>query len=307
MESRLPKPKITAKKIINAMDASNNNKQPPAKNMENIAKAVTNTKANENKLPKPLVRSRTQNTIIRTDVTKPIKRAATTVAGTSEAKKPFVKPKALANRPALNNNATNKGMQSEATGKIQKWDLRGRLAQANDKLTISQQKKKDIETKYNELQMLTDTLKASEAAFRNKAEQLQASNNAMSNELGILTAEVSTMQRKQEDLTKRLKESEESYENVSHKFKELKEKHNAQGILLSEQDEQLTTLRVDLECQKKINANLSIEREELQSLTHKMDRERRALHNNIQELKGNIRVFCRVRPRTPKEIELVKP
>ncbi|NXS81640.1 CTK2 protein, partial [Erpornis zantholeuca] len=36
---------------------------------------------------------------------------------------------------------------------------------------------------------------------------------------------------------------------------------------------------------------------------HGLEMERRRLHNDIQELKGNIRVFCRVRPLLPEERE----
>ncbi|XP_039235691.1 translation initiation factor IF-2-like, partial [Pipra filicauda] len=36
---------------------------------------------------------------------------------------------------------------------------------------------------------------------------------------------------------------------------------------------------------------------------HRLEMERRRLHNDIQELKGNIRVFCRVRPVLPQESE----
>ncbi|NXV09380.1 KIFC1 protein, partial [Cettia cetti] len=36
---------------------------------------------------------------------------------------------------------------------------------------------------------------------------------------------------------------------------------------------------------------------------HVLEMERRRLHNDIQELKGNIRVFCRVRPLLPEERE----
>lgn len=31
---------------------------------------------------------------------------------------------------------------------------------------------------------------------------------------------------------------------------------------------------------------------------------RRKLHNTVQELKGNIRVFCRVRPSLPTEVDV---
>ncbi|NXI37216.1 CTK2 protein, partial [Galbula dea] len=39
---------------------------------------------------------------------------------------------------------------------------------------------------------------------------------------------------------------------------------------------------------------------------HSLEMERRKLHNLVQELKGNIRVFCRVRPLLPEEEERQK-
>ncbi|NXJ86890.1 CTK2 protein, partial [Trogon melanurus] len=39
---------------------------------------------------------------------------------------------------------------------------------------------------------------------------------------------------------------------------------------------------------------------------HGLEMERRRLHNLVQELKGNIRVFCRVRPVLPEEEERQK-
>lgn len=304
MESRLPKPKITTKKTNETMDLNSN--KPTAKSGESSASSKV---TNENKLfVKPsLVRSKTFTSLAQTSTSKPIKRTATTVTSVGEAKRPFVKPKALANRPnTQTSGTTNKGTQNDGVQKIQKWDLRGRLAQASDKLSHAQQKNKDIETKYKELQELSNTLKASELACRTKAEQLEASNNTLNSELDSLKAEMSAMRQRQADLSRHLKESEEARANVSHALQELQTKHTAQEASLSEQNEQLKVLKANLSSQKTINEDLNIVKNELQSLTHSMDKERRLLHNTIQELKGNIRVFCRVRPRTPKEIELMK-
>ncbi|NXK21705.1 CTK2 protein, partial [Arenaria interpres] len=46
--------------------------------------------------------------------------------------------------------------------------------------------------------------------------------------------------------------------------------------------------------------------EEQRAKLHELEIERRRLHNLIQELKGNIRVFCRVRPVLPEEQERQK-
>lgn len=287
----------------------NTNRQQAAKSKENTMKPTSTKTMNENKSSaRPLlVRSKTLSTITQTNhSSKPIKRTATTITTVGEAKRPFVKSKALENKPnALTNNMTNKVPQND-TGKLHKWDLRGRLAQTSDKLSAAQQKNKDIEIKYKELQELSNTLKASEAACRIKAEQLEASNNTLNSELDNLMAEMSTMRQERADLTKRLKESEESYASVSQTLQELQKEHNTQQVLLSQQNGKLTVMENDLELQKKVNEDLNTVKDELQTLTHKMDKERRLLHNTIQELKGNIRVFCRVRPKTPREIELMK-
>ncbi|NXX09234.1 CTK2 protein, partial [Larus smithsonianus] len=46
--------------------------------------------------------------------------------------------------------------------------------------------------------------------------------------------------------------------------------------------------------------------EQQQEQLHGLEMERRRLHNLVQELKGNIRVFCRVRPVLPEEEERQK-
>lgn len=337
MESRLPRPKIIINKSISITDVTRNNNQ-TIKNNNMSTSTVTSTltsistststststgfasvkSINENKLPvkQPLVRSKTLSTITRPNNVKAIKRTATNISH-GEPKKPFVKPvaKALVNKPnnALMTNNTankvNKVIQNDTDnkgGKLKSWDLRGRLAQTSDKLLVAQQKNKDIESKHKILQELVNTLQVSETACKTKVEKLEVSNNTLTNELQTLRVEISAIRKNEKDLVKRLKESEESCTNLSRALNEVQEKSKTQEALISEQTKQLTTLEIDLNLQKGINEDLSIVKEELQALTHRMDKERRILHNTIQELKGNIRVFCRVRPRTQRETEQMK-
>ncbi|XP_050458119.1 protein claret segregational-like [Cataglyphis hispanica] len=329
MESCVPKPKLM--KAISTMDIhtkSINDKTVKEINSISTSNSVSTVKSaptsslsttkstKENKPPITLVRAKTLSTITRSNING-VKRSGTTITH-GEPKKPFLKPvtKVLVNKPnsktlTTNNTAkkTNQVLQNNTDNKstkLKRWDLRGRLAQTSDKLLVAEQKSKDIESKYNALQELVNSLKTSEAACRTKAEKFEDSNNTLTSEVQALTKEISTIQKHQEDLVKRLKESEELCTSVTCMLNECKEKCKTQEALISKQTIQLTTLTTELELQKQINENLSNVKEQLEALAYEMDKKCRVLHNNIQELKGNIRVFCRVRPRTPKEVEQMK-
>ena len=84
-------------------------------------------------------------------------------------------------------------------------------------------------------------------------------------------------------------------------MEEFKEKCISQETLLLKHEFLIKDLETNLEAERKVNEKLTTDKNDLQSLVHTMDKDRRILHNAIQEMKGNIRVFCRVRPRTPNE------
>lgn len=262
---------------------------------------------------RPLARAKTATTFTHPTVSA-VKRTATSAVIHGEAKRPLVKSviKVLASRPnnvLQTHSAANKMSESEAgnkTGTLKKWDLRGRLAQTSEKLTTMQQKHKDILLKHKELQDLVETLKASETKYRTKAEGFEAANNVLTNKLQDLTAEVLTMRKNQEDLTKSLKQSEESCRNQSQMLEENQKIYKAQETLFLKQTEQFAAVKMELVSEKSKTEYLNTTVESLQTLAHNIDQERRLLHNTIQEMKGNIRVFCRVRPRTPKEMEEMK-
>lgn len=329
MESRLPKPKIIIPPTVSTKSMKMENNK-AAKDQSHVphtssngisdtlkkAKSTLNMNAkctNENKPPvrQNLTRSKTLASIS----TRAVKRAATAPVIHGEAKRPFtkpsVKPTATTQKTGnlLTNNVTNRSAQN-ATKKIDnnvaakpsKWDLKGRLAHTNSALSDMRQKYNETTLKFNELQEQINSLKANEDVYKTKAEKYEHVNKVLDTELKELKVEMNKVQEEREGLFKRLKESEESFKNVSNKLQQFKEKCESQEALLAKHESVIQDLETSLEAQVKINEELTTVKNELQSLVHTMDKDRRVLHNAIQELKGNIRVFCRVRPRTPNEL-----
>lgn len=330
MESRLPKPKINLTKGISAVSISmKTHNQKMTKDQNDLPHASSNgvsdilkkakstininTKCtNENKpLSKQNIsRSKTMSSI----TTKAVKRPANVPITHGETKKSFAKPPIKSTTmqrtgTTLTNNTTNKSSQITINKKVQnngskpsKWDLKGRLAHTSDELSNIRQRYKETSSKYSELEEQMNTLKANENMYKAKAEEYGTLNKALDSELKELKVEMNKVREERENLTERLKKSEESCKNISNILEEFKEKCSSQETILLKHELVIKDLETSLEVQKKINEELNTVKSELQSLVHTMDKDRRVLHNAIQELKGNIRVFCRVRPRTSNEL-----
>ncbi|KMQ94896.1 protein claret segregational [Lasius niger] len=104
------------------------------------------------------------------------------------------------------------------------------------------------------------------------------------------------MQKQKEEMEKCSKDSEELYiAELEKKNKEIQELQNK-------------LKPADLEWEKFKNENKILKNtcRELETLNYKISSNLKTAHNKIIVLKGNIRVFCRVCPRTPKEIEQMK-
>ncbi|XP_076764038.1 protein claret segregational [Xylocopa sonorina] len=324
MESRLPKPKLNltnalqqSTKVINQKVVKNQNDL-PSTSSNNVPNTLKKTKStmniatkcrNENKAPaeENLNRSKTLPSI----TTKGLKRSATVSTVHQKIKRPFIKSVNKTNAEAQSTTSkcitTNKTSQSTVARRVpqvphqnniapkpSKWDLKGQLAHKTGELSNIRQKYKEIESNYNELQEQVKTLAANEIMYKVKAEEYENLNKEIDSKLMNLTAEMNKLQEERENLIERLTESEES-------LKEFKEKCASQEALLNKHKIAVKDLESKLELQTKINQDLNTGISELQCLTHTMDKERRVLHNAIQEMKGNIRVFCRVRPTTPNE------
>lgn len=330
MESRLPKPKILLTTSINTASIStsmNNNKmvknqstvQPAASSsgvLEGLRKQKTtldgDTKfTKENKPPsKPnLIRSKTMSSI----TTRATKRPATNADVHGQMKKPCTKPvvKPTVQRTGvLRTNATEsarnvavkKTVNTAATKPAPKWDLKGRLAQTTNELSNVREKYKESTSKFTELQEQVITLETDLKDYRSKAEEYESLNKVLDNKTKELDAKLRSVQAEREHLSKRLNESEKLCKHTSDSLKDAQEKCANLEAVLSKNTFEIENLRTFLDDKIKAIEKLSTERNELQALVHTMDKDRRILHNTIQEMKGNIRVFCRVRPRTANEL-----
>lgn len=189
--------------------------------------------------------------------------------------------------------------------KPSKWDLKGRLEYTTKELTALKQQHREITTQYNDIQDEIINLRDSERSNRTKAEKLQVTANELSKEVETLKGEITDLKKERDSLIERLQESKDMYEKTASCLKQYEDDLNTKAILLTEQSNEITQLKNTLEIQEKdssdkINA-LETRKTDLEILVQNLDVERRVLHNSIQELKGNIRVFCRVRPKISKE------
>ncbi|XP_074654034.1 carboxy-terminal kinesin 2-like isoform X2 [Tubulanus polymorphus] len=156
------------------------------------------------------------------------------------------------------------------------WDMKGRLSDAQEQL---EKKKALLSKQQNEFEQATSKLKNLEDSISQKDQQIQR-----------LQTEKITMQTEANDLKKQIDETNVKFVRIEQEKEELK-------TTLDKTQKNLE----DMTSSDKQKAE-TIEKQKIQILEHETNR--RKLHNTIQELRGNIRVFCRVRPLIGEELKI---
>uniref|UniRef100_A0AAX7T064 Kinesin-like protein n=1 Tax=Astatotilapia calliptera TaxID=8154 RepID=A0AAX7T064_ASTCA len=191
------------------------------------------------------------------------------------------------------------------TQKRNPWDLKGKVSDMEDKVRTYQIK---VKTLNQQNEVLQDSVSQSHRKIVEveKELQIQRSQN------GEYEMKLQVLAGVQDELEKVL--SDKNF--LQKELTNLEGKYRVMETLRDSQETELQTLKESTLA--RVQVNLRDFEEEVRSLKETVaqqkdelyagEMERRRLHNTIQELKGNIRVFCRVRPLVggglPKHVQL---
>ncbi|KAM4725143.1 kinesin-like protein KIFC1 [Anableps anableps] len=181
----------------------------------------------------------------------------------------------------------------------QPWDLKGKVSDMEGKI-------RNYQTKYKSVNEENEALKGSVAQSQTKVAELEREVERQKRKISEYEGELQMLSGVQNQLEEVLSEKNVLQKELSN----LEQKYKVMETLRDSQETELQTLKMKLSVQEstmsRLQASLRETEEEVSSLKetvaqqrdelHAGEMERRRLHNTIQELKGNIRVFCRVRP-----------
>ncbi|XP_032436645.1 kinesin-like protein KIFC1 [Xiphophorus hellerii] len=224
--------------------------------------------------------------------------AATVAAGPSRG---FVRPVAASTAPKAANSKQPAGAKPGVTGATRRkpWDLKGKVNDMEGKIRTYQ-------TKYRSVNEENEALKDSVTQGQTKVSELEQEVKGQKRKISEYEAELQMLSGVQSQLEEVQREKNVLQKEMSN----LEQKHKVMETLRDSQETELQTLKMKLSVQEstmtRLQATLRDREEEVSSLKetvaeqrdelHAGEMERRRLHNTIQELKGNIRVFCRIRP-----------
>lgn len=220
------------------------------------------------------------------------------------------------------------GTATAANKKVPAWDVKGRLAAMESMMEASNSRiaslemektslQTDVEVKKEVVQEASEEIKTLRKNIEKNEEELDQMSKTLREKENFFTSEKSRLERQLEDEAYNKKSLERKLQGVedelTSKQTEILGLKTSVAELSSSRagvEAALAGTKTELEAARKINLELQAESErksgeikELIGVQEEMmekilwgETERRRLHNLVQELKGNIRVFCRMRP-----------
>ncbi|XP_036742998.2 kinesin-like protein KIFC1 isoform X3 [Manis pentadactyla] len=177
----------------------------------------------------------------------------------------------------------------------------GKLKCCREKTQMLGQENQQLWNQLREAQQQATALGAERRTLQEELTRVQAQAEQDHQELETLRAHVLELEEQlgtEQGLVRELQKEQlglqEERRGLATRLEEQERKLQASESALSESQAEVASLRCEAAAQV---ALLGEQGERL----HGLEMERRRLHNQLQELKGNIRVFCRVRPVLPGE------
>ncbi|XP_033831714.1 kinesin-like protein KIFC1 [Periophthalmus magnuspinnatus] len=236
--------------------------------------------------------------IARPNVSKPLRTtgAATVAVAPSRG---VLKPSTMSAAAKSANIRATTGVKVDGGNKRAPWDLKGKVCDMEEKL-------KNYQTKVKSVNQENEVLKGSMVQTRQRASDMEKELEKQRGQLSAFQKQLEELSGVQEELEKVSTERDTLQKSLCN----LEDKYKIMETLRDSQEVELQTLKMKLSVQDsslaRLQQTLRDTEEEVQSLKETVSQqkdelysgemERRKLHNAIQELKGNIRVFCRVRP-----------
>ncbi|XP_066437398.1 kinesin-like protein KIFC1 isoform X2 [Eleutherodactylus coqui] len=188
------------------------------------------------------------------------------------------------------------------------WDLKGQVNDMKGKVTNYKSRvqalsgeKANLQTSKEQLQKQVDLLSSQNSSLSQTLRSVESMLQYEQRRLMDAQAEVQRLS----DLSQRLEAELSTEKCVS---QELRTTNLSMAQQLKDKRERLACMEEENSGLQELVREQSVKLEDLKchitekdTQIYKLETERRLLHNSVQELKGNIRVFCRVRPILPSE------
>eukprot|EP00079_Xenopus_tropicalis_P012103 XP_002938712.1 PREDICTED: kinesin-like protein KIFC1 isoform X1 [Xenopus tropicalis] len=224
---------------------------------------------------------------------------------------PGVTSAAFSGKPKVSASATQQAAISGDKKKRAAWDLKGQVSDMRDKVTNYKGKVQNLSGENVRLQNSKDKLLRDVEMLTSENTKLSKERCTLESQLQEVRQQVSALEREVARLTELCQRQEHTLSSQSISIEELQGANTSLTKQLLDKDVKLacvsgenTSLKHTVKEQTDEIAALKVSVAEKDTEVHNLDTERRRLHNLVQELKGNIRVFCRVRPTLTQEKEL---
>ncbi|XP_026580999.1 kinesin-like protein KIFC1 [Pseudonaja textilis] len=193
------------------------------------------------------------------------------------------------------------------------WDLKGQISDLQAKVAAYKERVQGLAGE-------NETLKSQLGSLQQELAETTGRNGELSTRASLLASElqgcreqaressqrVSELLEKEERLEERCQSQAQRIGQLEALRQELTEGSREQALQLKARERELLLSTESLAGQRQLNEGLTARLEALEEHLHQGEMERRCLHNALQELKGNIRVFCRVRPLLASERQAQK-